>query len=101
MSGNEFVHDWIQLNRASCKPQIVVFKVWCEYQIIESLKISVRHLWFQEGKLEFVIMRLDVKFCNLDGHAVWLLLDSLDLVKNFLICLKSVNLPILSGSIVV
>lgn len=42
-----------------------------------------------------------IEFRNFDGHAVWLLLNCLDLLKNVILCLKNLDLPILHGTIVV
>lgn len=100
-SGDELVHEGIQLDSTSIKPQIIARKVWGEYQIVVSRKVSVRHLRFQERKLELVIMFCDIEFHNFDGHTVWLLLNFPDLLKNVILCLKNINLPILRGTIVI
>lgn len=100
-SGDELVHEGIQLDSTSIKPQIIARKVWGEYQIVVRCKVSVRHLRFQERKLELVIMFCDIEFHNFDGHTVWLLLNFPDLLKNVILCLKNIDLPILHGTIVI
>lgn len=46
-------------------------------------------------------MSCDIEFHNFDGHAVWLLLNFPYLLKNVILCLKNINLPILRGTIVI
>ena len=100
-SGDELVHEGIQLDSTSLKPQIIARKVWGEYQIVVRRKVSVRHLRFQERKLELVIMSCDIEFRNFDGHAVWLLLNIPNLLKNIILCLKNFDLPILHNTFVI